>query len=79
VVVLFALTVAAIVYVVTTKSGTQLAWSQARAFLPDGLKIASVEGRLLGPLTIRGVDYQTHTFHLTVVKGQLRWTPADIL
>jgi translocation and assembly module TamB len=79
VVVLFALTVAAIVYVVTTKSGTQLAWSQARAFLPNGLKIASVEGRLLGPLTIRGVDYQTHTFHLTVNKGQLRWTPADTL
>ncbi|AWN15588.1 translocation/assembly module TamB domain-containing protein [Salinisphaera sp. LB1] len=42
-----------------TRSGTEFAWRQAKQFMPADIHIASVKGRLIGPLHIRGVDYDT--------------------
>ncbi|MBA2493024.1 MAG: hypothetical protein H0V34_15515, partial [Gammaproteobacteria bacterium] len=72
------LAVATLAFVAATDTGTRAAWNLARGFLPNGLRIAALEGRLLGPLAIRGLDYRTREFHLSVREGVLRWTPGDL-
>ncbi|MBA2408822.1 MAG: translocation/assembly module TamB domain-containing protein [Gammaproteobacteria bacterium] len=76
--VVLVLAVATLAFVAATETGTRAAWNLARGFLPDGLKVAAVEGRLLGPLVIRGLDYRTPDFHLSVRAGELRWTSGDL-
>jgi translocation and assembly module TamB len=68
----------ALTFVAATETGTSMAWNLAARFLPAGLAIEGIEGRLLGPLVVRGVDYQTRTFELHVRRGELRWRPADL-
>ncbi|HKF96393.1 MAG TPA: hypothetical protein VKB96_17730, partial [Gammaproteobacteria bacterium] len=78
-VLLVAVLIVAFAYIIATESGTHFAWTIARGILPEGLKIATIEGRLLGPLTVRGVDYRAKNFHLSVGEGQLRWAPRDLI
>ncbi|MGH8502490.1 MAG: translocation/assembly module TamB domain-containing protein [Gammaproteobacteria bacterium] len=73
------LVVAAVAFVAATETGTRAAWKLARGFLPDGLEVAAVEGRLLGPLVIRGLDYRTREFRLSVREGELRWSLKRLL
>ena len=42
-----------------TRSGTEFAWHQAERFMPAGIHIDSLHGRLIGPLHISGIDYNT--------------------
>ncbi|WP_348761606.1 translocation/assembly module TamB domain-containing protein [uncultured Salinisphaera sp.] len=44
-----------------TNAGTAFAWHQANRFLPDMIHIDRVEGRLIGPLHMGGVDYTTES------------------
>lgn len=53
-------------WVAGTQSGTSFAWHQAQRFLPDGIKIAHVEGRLIGPLAVRGIEYKSDTMNVGV-------------
>ncbi|WP_423822351.1 translocation/assembly module TamB domain-containing protein [Salinisphaera sp. SPP-AMP-43] len=46
-------------WVAGTRTGTEFAWQQARGFLPAGIHVDSLQGRLIGPLRITGVDYNT--------------------
>ncbi len=70
--------VAAVAFVTATETGTRLAWHLAHDFLPAGIKIEAVEGRLLGPLIVRGIEYRTNDFHLRVRAGELHWAPRDL-
>ena len=49
-----------IAWVATTRSGLDFAWGQIGPRLPDGIEVASVEGRLIGPLEVRGVNAFGH-------------------
>ena len=68
-----------IAWVATTRSGLSFAWGQIGPRLPDGIEIASVEGRLIGPLEVRGVTYETDTMKVAVNAVDLDWTASALL
>lgn len=59
--ILIVLLVGLVAWVAGTDTGTEFAWHQARRFMPASVHIDSLKGRLIGPLHIRGVDYNTDT------------------
>lgn len=65
--------------VIGTESGTQFAWHHARAFVPAGVEIGALEGRLAGPLEIRGLKISNDAFQLEVDKIELQWLPLQLL
>ncbi|MGK2906482.1 MAG: translocation/assembly module TamB domain-containing protein [Desulfuromonadales bacterium] len=65
--------------IIGTENGTQFAWQRAKAFLPDTVEINAIEGRLAGPLEIRGLKIKDTGFHLELDKVELEWTPSRLL
>lgn len=65
-------------WVLGTNSGTAFAWHQARGFLPEGLKIASVEGRVLGPLSVRGIEYKTDSMDVDIKSLDFNMDVSDL-
>lgn len=68
-----------VAWVLGTNSGTAFAWNQARGFLPEGIKIASVEGRVIGPLSVRGVEYKTDSMNVDVKSLDFNMDVSDLL
>lgn len=68
-----------IAWVATTRSGLDFAWGQIGPRLPEGIEVASVEGRLIGPLEVRGVNVETDTLKLSVNAVDLDWTASELL
>jgi translocation and assembly module TamB len=68
-----------IAWVATTRSGLNFAWGQIGPRLPDGIEVASVEGRLIGPLEVRGVRVEAETMNLSVNAADLDWTASELL
>jgi len=64
--------------IIGTENGTQFAWQRARAFLPDTVEINAIEGRLAGPLEIRGLKIENPDFHLELDKVELEWAPSRL-
>lgn len=62
----------------TTEWALQFAVARAQAFFPKGLEIASIDGRLIGPLSVQGLDFETGTFDLALKRGELEWTPSRL-
>ncbi len=71
--------VSAFFLVIGTESGTQFAWRQAQAFVPAGVEIRTMEGRLAGPLKIRGLKISNNAFQLEIDKIDLEWLPLQLL
>jgi len=57
--VLLVLLIGLIAWIGGTRSGTAFAWHQANRFLPEMIHIDRLEGKLIGPLHVGGVDYTT--------------------
>ena len=70
---------AALAWLVATPSGLQFALSQARPWLPEGTRIESAEGRLIGPLRVEGVAVRTPAADLNVARIDLDWAPDALL
>lgn len=68
-----------VAWVTTTRSGLAFAWGQIGPRLPEGMEIASVEGRLIGPLEVRGVKYETEAMKVAVNAVDLDWTASELL
>lgn len=68
-----------IAWVATTERGLAFAWGQIDPRLPEGIEVARIEGRLIGPLEIRGVEVDTDSLHLAVDGVDLDWTAAELL
>jgi translocation and assembly module TamB len=68
----------ALVFVTGTESGTQFALHHARSFLPAGVEVGSLEGRLAGPLEIRGLKITNIAFQLEVDMFSLAWQPLQL-
>lgn len=66
-------------WVVGTRSGLNFAWSLVEPLLPPSIEVASVEGRLIGPLTVTGVVVDTASMHASVKRIHLEWQAADLL
>ena len=61
-----------------TESGTQFAWQRASAFLPETVEVNAIEGRLAGPLEIRGLKIKTTGFDLELDRVELDWAPSRL-
>lgn len=73
-------TVALIVLIaLTTEIGVAIAWSLARDRLPAGVQIDDVQGRLVGPLTVTGVNVETEAMSLRVDRAVLDWRASRLL
>lgn len=66
-------------WLVATPSGLQFALSQARPWLPEGVRVESAEGRLIGPLRIDGVELQMEAATVRVERIDLEWMPSALL
>ena len=78
---LAALVVAAgvLLWAARSESGMQFVWQRVAPRLPAGVSVATVEGRLAGPLVFGGVAVQTETLELRVERVELRWNPRALL
>ena len=66
-------------FIVSTESGLRLVWTQLGPFLPAGLEIESLEGRLIGPVSVGGLVYKDASLELSVREAQLEWSPVRLL
>lgn len=64
-----------LIWIGGTESGTQFAWRHAEDFLPPSVEIHALDGRLAGPLEIRGVKVTNSAFELEIDKFNLDWQP----
>jgi translocation and assembly module TamB len=67
-----------VAWVFGTNSGTAFAWNQAKGYLPADIKVASVHGRLIGPLTVRGVEYKTDSMDVHVKSVDFDMAVSDL-
>jgi translocation and assembly module TamB len=58
-----------------TERGTR--WALGR-FLPDGITVERVEGRLAGPLALHGLDSRSEGADVRVERLDLRWQPGRL-
>ena len=66
-------------WLLLTESGLQWSYHKAEPYLPVELNIDSLEGRLLGPITINGLDYLQAETHLKSPRITLDWQPLSLL
>jgi translocation and assembly module TamB len=80
-IVLTVLVVAAgvLVWAARSESGLRFVWERVAPRLPQGISVATVEGRLAGPLTLGGIALQTQTLELRIERVELRWKPRALL
>jgi len=76
---LYAALLSALVWVLGTDAGLDWVWHMAKPWLPRDLQVASVSGRLIGPITVKGVDYRSATLHVTLKRARLQWSPLHLL
>jgi len=62
-----------------TQSGLRWAYSQAEPYLPDELNMRGLEGRLIGPITLTGLDYQQDGTLINAEQIIVDWQPAALL
>lgn len=74
-----ALVAVAIILAFASPLGVDLAWSLAAKRLPEDIKIASVEGRFIGPITVTGVDVSVDAADVTVDRVVFDWRPSRLL
>lgn len=67
-----------LILIIATKSGTQFVWQHAKAFLPTSVKITSLEGRLTGPLELRGLKVRTDSLYLELDRIELHWALSGL-
>jgi translocation and assembly module TamB len=63
----------------TTNSGLGWAYRQAKPFLPAALTIEEIEGRLTGPISIKGLVYRFDQGSVTADQITLDWSPTALL
>ena len=61
------------VALLTTETGLGIVVRGLKPFWPEGLEIEAAEGRVLGPIRIRGLAYVTETFRLEVDESEIDW------
>ncbi|MEX1082242.1 MAG: translocation/assembly module TamB domain-containing protein [Halofilum sp. (in: g-proteobacteria)] len=69
----------ALTWLTTTRSGFDWALERARTSLPESVAFDEAEGRLIGPITVRGLDVRTEGTRLRIDEVQLRWSPGALL
>lgn len=76
---LFVVLLGLMAWVAGTRSGLDFAWGQIGPRLPEGIEVARIEGRLIGPLEIRGVKIATDSMNLSVNAIDFDWSARELL
>lgn len=75
----YAAIIGAVIWLFATRSGLAWAWHMAQPLLPRDLQVASVSGRLIGPITVKGVSYRSPDLHVTLQRAHMEWAPSRLL
>lgn len=79
IVVLLLLAGALLVWLSATQSGLRWGYEQASRYLPGELRIAEVRGRLIGPITLRGFEFEQDGTRVKADQILLDWQPMALL
>lgn len=63
----------------TTQSGLAWAFQRAKSHLPPELTIERLEGRLIGPISIDGLEYTLGKYSVKADQITLDWSPGALL
>lgn len=66
-------------WVLTTEAGLRFTLQQMHSLLPKRFAVGAVDGRLIGPLTLRNLDLKTETSRLTAKYVNFDWSPSRLL
>lgn len=66
-----------LLWLLGTPPGARFVFDRVTGFVP-GLQVESVEGRLLGPLEIRGLSFDSDSVHVEVDRARLDWSPRAL-
>jgi len=69
----------ALAWLTTTESGLHWAYQQSKAYLPGELTLTKLEGRLIGPITVTGLEYRQDDALIKADQITLEWRPAALL
>jgi len=69
---------AALAWLVGTTSGLRFIAAHALPRLPVAVEAAGIEGRLLGPLSLSGVDVEGAGFSASIVRIEFDWRPVAL-
>ncbi len=75
---LVAITAIAVWWLIATESGARFAAERSRAFLPEGVTFARVEGRLIERLAVHDVSVATPDADVTIERVTLSWSPWSL-
>ncbi|MFK8018426.1 MAG: translocation/assembly module TamB domain-containing protein [Pseudomonadales bacterium] len=70
--------VIAVGWLLATDGGTRTAFKAIEGLVP-GLQVQKINGRLIGPLELNGLLFETDTIRVRVKKAQLNWQPSKLL
>lgn len=62
-----------------TETGLRLLWPRLTRALPGELAVESLEGRLIGPIALRGLRYRQDGTALTIERLEMNWRPTALL
>ena len=68
-----------VAFIGSTETGLSWLWGKAQGYLPEGITVAQVEGRLIGPLDIHGLEIENPGMRLTLDRLHLEWEFAALL
>lgn len=66
-------------WIFATESGLSWAYQRAKPFLPGELSVTKLQGRLIGPISVEGLNYQLDTLSVTADQMTLDWLPSALL
>lgn len=67
-----------VAFVVATHTGMRWAWSMGEPYLPAGIEIASVEGRMLDEVVVSGLAVDVPGLQLDAERLRLAWQPGRL-
>ncbi len=76
---LILLTITLALWLSATQSGLAWLYQQAKTHLPAELTVKKIEGRLIGPLSIKGLAYTHNKRSVKAEQINLDWSPAALL
>jgi translocation and assembly module TamB len=72
---LYAVLAVASVTLVASEAGLRWAWAVATPFLPAGLSLAQINGRLIGPIRVEDLRYHDQDRRLWLRQAEWDWRP----
>jgi len=66
-------------WLTTTENGLRWAYQQVESRLPGELAVTKLEGRLIGPITVKGIEYRQDGALIKADQVILEWQPGALL